>query len=92
MPIRRDWAHGRICQELHKLIETRRSNGGIYINLEARIAAKISKLNTLGSSVALSEAMEALYLLGFANFDSAQRIDILAAASPHSTALLTIFC
>lgn len=47
----------------------------------------LSRFNSLGSSVALSDAMAALLLLANANVHGSQPIEIIAATAPKSTGL-----
>lgn len=65
----------------------RRGQNESYGHYESRFDAQLSKFNSLGSSVVLSDAMAAVFLLANGNVDSAQRISILAAAAPSQKRL-----
>lgn len=71
--------------ELIQLISTKRSSNETFRNFESRFNAQLSRFNALSQSTMFPNAISAFSLLANANVDTAQRISILAAASPSST-------
>lgn len=61
-------------QELQLLLATNTQGTESYRNSEFRFAAQSEKFNALRSSAALSAPITAIFMLGNAQVDSAQRI------------------
>lgn len=70
-----------IYQKHTALQDVKRSSSECLRDYEARFESHLGKFNALGSSIAISESMEAVLMMRNARLDKAQEISILAATT-----------
>lgn len=70
-----------VYQELQALLATRRNDNETYRNFETCFAAQLARFNALGISVALSQWMAAIFMLGTSLDDLVESLQFETIAS-----------